>query len=112
MNSNGQILSEVNEILNDIRARKERVRQLKSGLDSINGKTQDHSIFQFGRDLTVELSSYNSNYAGCRHEIHNHYKTAMVFIKRGINDEIEMHKKLIKEQECRLSGINLVSLSK
>lgn len=41
MNSNGQILEEVSKILDDIRARKDRIKQLKNGLAAIGGKTQE-----------------------------------------------------------------------
>ena len=108
MNTNNDILSDVNRILNDIRARKERVNQLKCGLNAINGGTQDSSKFHFGKELTVELSFYDRRYM---HQIHKHYQTAMVFIKRGINEEIEMHEKIIKDREVELSEIDLVKLS-
>lgn len=59
--------------------------------------------------MRVELSYYDRSYM---HTIRKHYQTAMVFIKRGINEEIEMHLGAIKKQEERLSKIDLVDLSK
>lgn len=109
MKSNEQILSDVNHTLDVIRSRKKRISELRNGLAAINGNTQDSSTFSLGKELRIELSFYDRDYM---HKIYKHYKTAMVFVRRGINEEIEMHKKVIANLEQKLSEINLSDLSK
>jgi hypothetical protein len=109
MKSNVQILSDVNHALDAIRSRKKRISELRGGLAVINGKTQDQSAFSLGKELRIELSFYDRDYM---HKIYKHYETAMVFVRRGINEEIEIHEKAIANLEQKLSEINLSDLSK
>lgn len=112
MNSNGQILGKVNEILDDIRSHKEKLESLKRCLKRIENSFSNVELtLMVDRSDKIEISTQLHG-GFIERRIKHHYDTAIVFVKRGINEEIEFKKEVIKKLEIELENINLVHLIK
>ena len=90
MNTNGQILTEANSLLADIRKQKEAITELSNVKAGLSGGTQKNITIHAGGsciDIGMSGRSYET-------VVREQYSLAATFIRKGISIEIE-HRQLI-----------------
>ena len=103
MNSNGQILSEINELIDDIRSARKQIDHRKKILSSLRGCNQENPTMSID-GLNLDISYYNRGYT---YTVKDEYKLAATFIKKGLNAEIEALESKVSLYKERLNEFNI-----
>ena len=101
MNTNGQILDQANKIINSIRIHKDAIEQLQHVSSGMSGGTQKSIILSAGGSQ-IDLSFSNRSYA---QELRKPYSLCLTFLRKGIQIEIEVHQKIVKDFTEKLNNL-------
>lgn len=104
MNSNGQILDDVNRKLDHIRRLKTGIEKRKIAITALEGRTQSQIKLCVG-DEYIDLGAIS--YARGAVKARKPFNTAIVFIKRGLNEEIEQFYSAIEKLKSELNEMKL-----
>ena len=101
MNTNGQILTDANNLIFSIRKQKEAITELSNVRAGLSGGTQKNiSIHAGGSCIDIGMSgrSYET-------VVREQYSLAATFIRKGISIEIEKRELIVKGLTKKLNNL-------
>ena len=97
MNTNGQILNEINKLIDQARAIRESIQLRKGLISSLSGGNQREAKVCID-GVYLSVTDYNRSYT---YSPKKNYSTAITFIRKGLNleiDELNIKLESVKEK--------------
>ena len=101
MNTNGQILTEANKIIDSIRRAKEAIASLSAVSAGLGGGTQKGILIQAG-GASIDIGMTAQSYATVTR---SPYNLAATYIRKGITVEIEYYEEKVKLWTKKLNNL-------
>lgn len=103
MNTNGQILNDVNSLLDQARKIRELIKLRKDVISSLSGGNQREVKVSID-GIYLSVTDYNRSYT---YSPKKNYSTAITFIKKGLNMEISDLEFKLEQVKDKLNTFNI-----